>query len=234
MATNLEGRVVVVTGGNAGIGLGIAEGCARSGADIAIWSRRADKNEEAAERLRAHGRETTSDDLGASVHQGLRHRDPVFARLRAGATAGAVIQDLREILRQPDALLQDMARDAHQAPGRHRVPPLGRRHGAGVPAQARAIGAQGQVLFMGLQGLHCGGLLSSLWVQHALRVERLAHRMGDHQRRQAEVSNRPAGQVDDELRHAGVERGGMFVEQQHTGFRQRCHDQSERLALTAR
>ena len=60
MATNLEGRVVVVTGGNAGIGLGIAEGCARSGADIAIWSRRADKNEEAAERLRAHGIRATT------------------------------------------------------------------------------------------------------------------------------------------------------------------------------
>ncbi len=55
MSANLEGRVVVVTGGNSGIGLGMAEGCAKSGADIALWSRRGDRNEESAEKLRAHG-----------------------------------------------------------------------------------------------------------------------------------------------------------------------------------
>ena len=55
MSHDLSGRVVVVTGGNSGIGLGMAEGCAKAGADIAIWSRRADRNEEACERLRAHG-----------------------------------------------------------------------------------------------------------------------------------------------------------------------------------
>ncbi len=35
--TNLRGRVVLITGGNGGIGLGMAEGCARAGADIVIW-----------------------------------------------------------------------------------------------------------------------------------------------------------------------------------------------------
>ena len=55
MSHDLSGRVVVVTGGNSGIGFGMAEGCAKAGADIAIWSRRADRNEQAAERLRAHG-----------------------------------------------------------------------------------------------------------------------------------------------------------------------------------
>ena len=52
---DLSGRVVVVTGGNSGIGFGMAEGCAKAGADVAIWSRRADRNDEACERLRAHG-----------------------------------------------------------------------------------------------------------------------------------------------------------------------------------
>jgi len=52
---DLSGRVVVVTGGNAGIGLGMATGCAKAGADIAVWSRRADRNEQACEQLRAHG-----------------------------------------------------------------------------------------------------------------------------------------------------------------------------------
>jgi NAD(P)-dependent dehydrogenase (short-subunit alcohol dehydrogenase family) len=56
MSTDLSGRVVVVTGGNSGIGLAMAEGCAKAGADVAVWSRRADRNDEACERLRKHGR----------------------------------------------------------------------------------------------------------------------------------------------------------------------------------
>ncbi len=55
MNTNLRGKVVVVTGGNSGIGLGMAEGCAKAGADVAVWSRRADRNAAARARLAAHG-----------------------------------------------------------------------------------------------------------------------------------------------------------------------------------
>lgn len=54
--THLSGRVVVVTGGNHGIGLGLAAGCARAGADVAIWSRNVERNEAAAKLLSAHGR----------------------------------------------------------------------------------------------------------------------------------------------------------------------------------
>jgi NAD(P)-dependent dehydrogenase (short-subunit alcohol dehydrogenase family) len=48
---DLTGRVVVVTGGNSGIGLGIARGVARAGGSVAIWSRREDRNREAAAQL---------------------------------------------------------------------------------------------------------------------------------------------------------------------------------------
>lgn len=47
----LRGRVVLVTGGNGGIGLGMAEGVARAGADVAIWGTNDDKNARAAERI---------------------------------------------------------------------------------------------------------------------------------------------------------------------------------------
>ncbi len=52
---DLSGKVTLITGGNSGIGFGFAEAIARAGGDIVIWGRRADRNEEAAKRLRAHG-----------------------------------------------------------------------------------------------------------------------------------------------------------------------------------
>jgi NAD(P)-dependent dehydrogenase (short-subunit alcohol dehydrogenase family) len=52
---DLSGHVALVTGGNGGIGLGLADGLARAGADIAVWGTKADKNERAAEALAAHG-----------------------------------------------------------------------------------------------------------------------------------------------------------------------------------
>jgi NAD(P)-dependent dehydrogenase (short-subunit alcohol dehydrogenase family) len=54
--TDLDGRVVLVTGGNGGIGLAIARGCAEAGADIAIWGRNADKNTAATRTLTDTGR----------------------------------------------------------------------------------------------------------------------------------------------------------------------------------
>ena len=52
---DLHGRVALVTGGNSGIGLGIAEGLARAGADVCIWGTNEGKNDEAAKQLAQHG-----------------------------------------------------------------------------------------------------------------------------------------------------------------------------------
>jgi NAD(P)-dependent dehydrogenase (short-subunit alcohol dehydrogenase family) len=50
-AFSLEGRVALVTGGNGGIGLALARGLARAGADVAIWGTSAEKNKHAQDEL---------------------------------------------------------------------------------------------------------------------------------------------------------------------------------------
>ena len=45
---DLSGRVAVITGGNGGIGLGIAQALVLSGCDVSIWARNAEKNKTAA------------------------------------------------------------------------------------------------------------------------------------------------------------------------------------------
>lgn len=52
---NLSGKTCLVTGGNRGIGLGMAEALAASNADVAIWGRNADTNKEAVARLEKLG-----------------------------------------------------------------------------------------------------------------------------------------------------------------------------------
>jgi NAD(P)-dependent dehydrogenase (short-subunit alcohol dehydrogenase family) len=44
---DLKGRVAIITGGNGGIGLGIAQALAASGCDVSIWGRNAAKNAQA-------------------------------------------------------------------------------------------------------------------------------------------------------------------------------------------
>ena len=52
---DLTGKVALITGGNAGLGLGWARGLARAGADIVIWGRREEKNRGAVAELERYG-----------------------------------------------------------------------------------------------------------------------------------------------------------------------------------
>jgi NAD(P)-dependent dehydrogenase (short-subunit alcohol dehydrogenase family) len=49
---DLTGKVALITGGNGGIGLGMAQGLAQAGASVAIWGRSEEKNQKAEQQLK--------------------------------------------------------------------------------------------------------------------------------------------------------------------------------------
>src|SRR6202000_2130472 len=53
---DLTRKVALVTGGNGGIGLGMAEALAQAGADVVVWGTNDGKNAAAETALKAHGR----------------------------------------------------------------------------------------------------------------------------------------------------------------------------------
>lgn len=66
---DLGGKVALVTGGNGGIGLGMAEGLAAAGAKVAIWGQNPDKNAEAEKTLKALGGEVLVQSVDVTSEQ---------------------------------------------------------------------------------------------------------------------------------------------------------------------
>jgi NAD(P)-dependent dehydrogenase (short-subunit alcohol dehydrogenase family) len=95
---NLNGKVVLVTGGNNGIGLGMAGGLAQAGANLVIWGRNEARNNEALEVLRSHGSEALALSVDVADEEAVveafdqtveafGHVDGVFANAGVGALA---------------------------------------------------------------------------------------------------------------------------------------------------
>ena len=82
---DLTNHVALVTGGNSGIGLGMAEALAHQGAAVAIWGTNPAKNAAAAEQLRAHGGAVL--DLVCDVGD---HQAVIDAMVTTVATLGRV------------------------------------------------------------------------------------------------------------------------------------------------
>ncbi len=95
---DLTGKVALITGGNGGIGLGMAEGLAAAGAKVVIWGQNPDKNAKAEATLKAYGGEALvrQVDVGdeAAVVAEVAHALKTFGRLdfvaaNAGIGGGA-------------------------------------------------------------------------------------------------------------------------------------------------
>src|SRR3954471_24562079 len=96
---DLTGHVALVTGGNSGIGLGMARGLAEAGADIAIWGTNETKNAAAAKELsssfdsKVHafacdvGDEGQVESAFAATLAALGHVDSCFANAGVGGAA---------------------------------------------------------------------------------------------------------------------------------------------------
>lgn len=96
---DLTGKVSIVTGGNNGIGLGMAAGLAAAGSAVAIWGRNEERNAAALESLASFGVDTAAMrvDVGneadvvhafAETVDAFGHVDAVFANAGVGAGVG--------------------------------------------------------------------------------------------------------------------------------------------------
>lgn len=115
---DLSGKVALVTGGNRGIGLGMALALAQSGADIAIWGSNDDNNAKAAAELRATGvkvytrrvnvanEQEVVDGIGETVAE-LGRIDSVFANAGVGYGAPSFLDITTEIYRKTLAVNLD-------------------------------------------------------------------------------------------------------------------------------
>jgi NAD(P)-dependent dehydrogenase (short-subunit alcohol dehydrogenase family) len=130
---DLTGRVALVTGGNGGIGLGMATGLAAAGADVAIWGTNQAKNDAAAASLSSVGggrvvavrcdvgSESSVESAFAETLDALGRVDTCIANAGIGKWARSftdiTLEDWREVMRvnMEGAFLTLRAAAAHMA-----------------------------------------------------------------------------------------------------------------------
>lgn len=96
---DLSGKTALITGGNSGIGLGMAKGLARCGCEVSIWGRNKEKTEQAYEALKSYGPKITkqicdvsnASSVAECFHQTLKDHgrvDGCFANAGMGDNRG--------------------------------------------------------------------------------------------------------------------------------------------------
>jgi NAD(P)-dependent dehydrogenase (short-subunit alcohol dehydrogenase family) len=111
---DLTGKVALVTGGNGGIGLGMADALAQSGADVVIWGTNESKNAAALAQLKAHGTRVAARKVNVASEQevidGMKAALAEMGRLdsvvaNAGIGGGAPIAEMTtELFRKVNAV----------------------------------------------------------------------------------------------------------------------------------
>lgn len=136
---DLTGHVALVTGGNSGIGLGMARGLARCGADVAIWGTNAERNAAAVDELtglgaRARawrcdvGDEAALDAAFADVLAHFGRVDSCFANAGVGGSGARFVDTTLEDWHRVTRINLDGAFLTLRAAARHMV----ERGGGGV------------------------------------------------------------------------------------------------------
>jgi NAD(P)-dependent dehydrogenase (short-subunit alcohol dehydrogenase family) len=115
---DLTGRTALVTGGNRGIGLGMATALAQAGADIVIWGSNAERNQAAEAELLKHGTRVKAQVVDVSqedqVREGMEEAvaalgrvDSVFANAGVGYGAPSFVEMKTEVYRKTLAVNLD-------------------------------------------------------------------------------------------------------------------------------
>jgi len=128
---DLSGKVALVTGGNGGIGLGMAQALAQSGADIVIWGTNETKNAAALETLKAHGTRVSARKVDvaseAEVISGMKAAIAEMGRLdcvvaNAGIGGGAPIAEMTtELFRKVHAVNEEGVFFTFREAARHMI-----------------------------------------------------------------------------------------------------------------